>query len=524
MDSKDEAWTVFWCEHLSSVLLGEVPEAERGAYFRALSEQLLLVPGGERRRFSTRTWRRRWKQLAQGGVAALARQRRSDRGQPRSRHRELLERAAQLKREQPQRSDRVINRILLKEFGRGLPRATLYRHLQRVGATRRRLGVTKEKIRCRWSRDQAGALWVGDYSEGPVILHQGRAVKTHLSAWIDCYSRYVVEARYYVRENLDTLVDSLLRAWARHGASRELYVDNAKIYHAGKLKLATTQLNVKLLHRPPRDPAAGGLIERFFQTLQGQLEAEIRAAGMFSLDQLNAALSAWLRTAYHREIHSQTGETPQQRYDAGTRFRRHVDLRQIVEFFHEREPRTVDKDFADVRIEGQFFRVDPDWRRHKVLVQWDPFLQRDQRDEVQIYDQRGTYLGVGKKHDREPRAAREAPDVPAEPITPHYVDALLADAAREHAAARRQGVDYRSARRSDGWALSGFAAELTRLLGRRGGLSALSAEELDAVSAFHARHEQVQRQLLRDACAQAEPKTIPLILYQLQRLLEERTA
>jgi hypothetical protein len=59
----------------------------------------------------------------------------------------------------------------------------------------------------------------------------------------------VVEARYYVRENLDILIDSLLRAWSHHGASRELYVDNAKIYHAGALKLACTELNIKLLHR-----------------------------------------------------------------------------------------------------------------------------------------------------------------------------------------------------------------------------------------------------------------------------------
>ena len=28
------------------------------------------------------------------------------------------------------------------------------------------------------------------------------------------------------------------------------------------------------MHRPPRDPAPGGLIERFCQTLQGQLEAD----------------------------------------------------------------------------------------------------------------------------------------------------------------------------------------------------------------------------------------------------------
>ncbi len=87
-----------------------------------------------------------------------------------------------------------------------------------------------------------------------------------------------MEARYYLREDLDVLIDSLLRAWSHHGASSELYVDNARIHHANALKLACTQLGIKLLHRPPRDPAPGGLIERFFQALQSQLEAEIRAA------------------------------------------------------------------------------------------------------------------------------------------------------------------------------------------------------------------------------------------------------
>ena len=119
------------------------------------------------------------------------------------------------------------------------------------------------------------------------MIQQGQAIKTHLSAWIDCHSRYIVEARYYVRENLDILIDSLLRAWGNHGASRELYVDNAKIYHAKALQLACTQLNIKLLHRPPRDPPPGGLIERFFQTCQSQFEAEVRASQILTLDELN---------------------------------------------------------------------------------------------------------------------------------------------------------------------------------------------------------------------------------------------
>jgi len=36
-------------------------------------------------------------------------------------------------------------------------------------------------------------------------------------------------------------------------------------------------LNIRLLHRGVGDPPPGGLIERFFRTVQDQLEAELRA-------------------------------------------------------------------------------------------------------------------------------------------------------------------------------------------------------------------------------------------------------
>jgi len=70
------------------------------------------------------------------------------------------------------------------------------------------------------------------------VLDEDQPVRTHLSAFIDCHSRYLVTARYCYRQTLDILIDTLLRVWSVHGASRELYVDNAKIYDADALKAA----------------------------------------------------------------------------------------------------------------------------------------------------------------------------------------------------------------------------------------------------------------------------------------------
>jgi len=520
MGRHDQAWAVFWCGLLSPVLLGEIPEGRRERYFQQLSQEERRLPNGQRRRISVRTLRRRWRQLRDEGVARLYRRARSDRGKPRKGHAELLARAAELKREQPQRSDQVINRILRREFGRQIPRSTLYRHLRRAGATRRKLGVTKEKIRCRWSRDQSNALWVGDFEHGPLVVHQGAAIKTHLSAWIDCYSRYVVEARYYVRENLDILVDSLLRAWGNQGAPRELYVDNAKIYHANALALACTQLNIKLLHRPPRDPPAGGLIERLFETLQGQLEAEVRASDILTLDQLNHVLAAWLQTAYHLEVHSETKQTPHERYHDSARFQRHVDLGTVLTFFHHREERTVNEEFVDVRLENRFFAVDPRLRGDRLIVQYDPFSSLE---EVQLYSLEGIYLGLAKQYHREPDShPQPKPTPPTGPIQPHYLDALRADHQALQQRQRRGGIDFHSAQQRNVWSLTGFAAAFARLLGRKGGVSGLTTREMETLAAFHTRHDRLTETLLRQAFTQAESATIPQVLWQLQTLLQER--
>jgi hypothetical protein len=316
------------------------------------------------------------------------------------------------------------------------------------------------------------------------------------------------------------LVDSLLRAWGNQGASRELYVDNAKIYHAKALKLACTQLNIKLLHRPPRDPAPGGLIERFFGTCQTQLEAEVRASRILTLDELNRALAAWLAVEYHQEVHSQTGQTPHERYHQPPRLIRNVDLGVVLTFFHQRLTRKVNKDFSDVRIDNLFFAVDPTLRGDRVIVEYDPFSSLQ---EVQLYSLAGVYLGRGKRYQREKGTHRQpTPRPPGDPITPHYLDALRAEHDEQQQQRRSQGIDYHSARRRNVWSMTSFAHAFARLLGRQGGVSGLTAREMDVLAAFHARHQRLTESLLREAFDRAASSTIAEVLFQLQSLLHER--
>ena len=251
------------------------PHEDREAYFHKLAKEAHHIPD-EKKTVSVRTLRRWYQTFRKQGINGLKKKRRSDLGQPRERNRTKVDRSEAHKRQLATRSDVTINKLLQAEFFCGLPSSTMYRHLRIRGATKTQLGVVHEKVRCRWTRDTPNSVWMGDFSHGPLALVDGKARQTYLSVWIDTHSRYMLEARYYVRENFDCMVDSLLRAWAKHGCSRELYADNGKIYHANGLTLACAQLQIRKLHRPPYEPQLGGLVERVFQTIGSQFASFVQ--------------------------------------------------------------------------------------------------------------------------------------------------------------------------------------------------------------------------------------------------------
>jgi transposase InsO family protein len=514
MRRRDEQWAVFWCSLLQPVLYGEVDPADTNRFLKQLARQEHLFPDGQRRKPSLSTLRRKLRQYRQRGFDGLARKARADRGRPRAHDPETIEKAIELKRDQPRRSEEAINQFLRAWRGKTLPKSTLYRFLKQAGATRIKLGISTKPVRRRWTRDQTHALWVGDFEEGPHVLHEQQPVPTHLSAWIDCHSRFAVEARYYYRQSLDILIDSLLRAWTIHGAPLALYVDNARVYHARALQTACFRLHIQLLHRKVADPAGGGIIERFFQTVQGQFEAEVRARDILTLDLLNRALSAWLAVSYHRRPSDETGQTPEARYQQGLGAIRHVDMDAALQCFMRRETRRVHPDFSDVQIERRFYRVDKRLRGDQVEVRYDPF---GDYQTVLIYSLTEEYLGKGVLHERQQGEA-------ADPVPPgkakHDYLGLLIGQHEAELAQRTGGIDYRKAMAQRPWPFHAFAKQIAQLLGRKGQLTAWTTAELETLHKFYWRYRRLTQTMVTQAVERARDKTLPCILYELQKLAQ----
>jgi len=516
LDKEQEKWAIFWCDLLSPVIYGEIEPELTNRFLKQLTGKKIRFPDGRIGNPSLSTLRRKFNRYRQAGFDALARKSRSDRGKSRNIAAEIIGKAIELKKEQPLRSPNTINRLLEEIYGLSVPRSTLYRHLKQANATRIKLGVLRKKVRKRWTRNHTHDLWVGDFEDGPYVLENGQVVPTYLSAFIDCHSRYVVEARYYFRQNLDVLIDSLIRALAKHGAPLQLYVDRAKIYLANALRAACYRLTIKLLHRPPKDPPAGGLIERLIQTIQMQLEAEIRAGDILTLPQLNRCLSAWLAVSYHKTIHSETKQLPEQRYQNGLTVIRSVDMANVIESFMQSVNRTVNRTFSDVQLDKRFYRVDPKLRGDRVQVKYDPFSSWNT---VHIYSLAGEYLATGTLHDR-------TSAMPADPIQPlgkpkHSYTALLIRQHKQMLAEQTGGIDYRNVVQQRYWPFHEFAKTVAQLMGKKAGLADLSAGELESLKKLYNQSRCINRQMVKLAFETALYPKLPYIIRELKQLIRK---
>jgi len=512
MDQK-EKWGLFWCRLLYPVIFEE--EEKVTEYMKSLSIREILFPDGKAKKPSLATLWRKLKAYKEGSIEGLQRKARQDRGKIRIVDQAILEKAIEIKKDLPTRSHLTINTFLEKYCGKTIPKSTLYRHFKEAGATRKKLGIDKTKVRCRWTRDHSNSLWTGDFQHGPCVLENGQAYRTYLTAFIDVHSRFIVDARYYLRQNTPILIDTLIRAWSIHGIPRSLYVDNAKVYYADQLEAACYSLEIKLLHRPPREPETGGIIEKFFQTAQGQFESEVRAGEVLTLESLNRSFSAWLNVAYHETIHSETLQSPKERYEQGMVAKREVDVQAALRFFMKKAERKVHSDFSDVSLEGRYYKVDSRLRGDKVIVRWDEFSDLST---VLLYSLQDQYLGKGILYDREKEEQSYNPIKIEKPK--HDYLALLIEKHEKTLAKQSQGIDYTYSCSSRAWPFLSFATTLARLLGRKGGASAFTTKEYESLKQIYERFPNLSENILTQAVENAEIKDIVNITYQLQSLIQ----
>jgi putative transposase len=399
-------------------------KAERGVLVRALAGGDHRGPRGERVRVGRSTldrWIRDWQA---GGFDALV---------PAARNAEpttpaaTLDLAVKLKQEAPRRTAAQVAAIVAAAQGWAPSPRTVQRLFARLGLNTRPDGTPPEAF----GRFQAAApndRWTGDALHGPVVGDH----KAYLFAFIDDHSRALPGYRWGHSEDTVRLEAALRHGLGSRGIPRSIYVDNGSAFVAAPLLRACAVLGIRLVHSRPGRPEGRGKIERFFRTVRDQFLVEVHARGVADLVEMNRLFAAWVETAYHRRVHSETNQTPLERFVAGGSFVVPTPA-QLHEAFLWSEQRAVTKT-ATVSLHGNTFEVDAALVGRRVECVFDPF----DLTAVEIrYQGRSMGAGVPRVIGRHTHPMARPETVPAPAVTGIDYLALLAE---RHAAELAQRI------------------------------------------------------------------------------------
>jgi putative transposase len=409
---------------IQDVISPHLTAAQRGRRVRELAAMTHPGPDGAEVRVSYQTINRWKRDYLAGGFEALVPSPRQ--ASPRTPG-EVLELAAALKRENPERTAVQVQRILRGTSGWAPSDRTLQRLFIRLELNQPPADPGQRQVFGRFEASRPNELWTGDALHGPQV--GGR--KTYLFCFIDDHSRAVMGARWAFHEDVVRLAAALRPALAVRGVPESVYVDNGSAFVDAWLLRACAVLGVKLVHSRPGRPQGRGKVERFFRTVRGQFLVEItsdgRQAGTRAADlaELNRLFDAWVQAGYHRAVHSETGQPPLARWARGIPEPLPLPSpAQLREAFLWSERRTVTKT-ATVSLHGNLYQVDASLVRRVVELVFDPFDLTD----IQVRH-KGQPAGkavpfvIGRHRHAKTRADDGAPRTEPEPTGIDYLRIL----------------------------------------------------------------------------------------------------
>jgi len=365
---------------ISTLLFGTLAAGELERNLREIAAKTYRIPYSSRTKVGISTLRRYLKLYQQNGFDALRPDERADRHTPRAFPKTLLQKAIALREEQPDRTTAMIVNLLkrdpeLKDQGfEALNIHTLTTHLRQQGKTRRLLAQVSRSYK-RFEREHTNSLWQGDSMVGPWLPDPGAPGKkrrAHLFCFLDDHSRLVPYAEFFFDEALPRLERVLKVGILRRGLPKGLYVDNGKVYAAHQFEAACASLGIRKTHAAPYSPESKGKQERFFHTVRLQFMPEVETSEIATLAELNESFWAWLELIYHTTRHSETGQTPLERFQTGLNEVRSADPEQLRKAFLWREIRKVRRD-GRIELQGNTYQVPTHLSGQKIELRFDPF-------------------------------------------------------------------------------------------------------------------------------------------------------
>ena len=85
-----------------------------------------------------------------------------------------------------------------------------------------------------------------------------------------------------------------------------------------------------------------------------------------------------------------------------------------------------------------------------------------------------------------------------------------------------KGIDYREVVNERSWPFHSFVNTFANLLGRKGGITEFTSEELKKIKKTYNQSLSINKEMLLEAFELSDIKTLPYIIYELKRLIKNK--
>lgn len=226
--------------------------------------------------------------------------------------------------------------------------------------------------------EHVNGLWHLDFHEcsRSLCLPSGEWQKPVLLAVLDDRSRLICHAQWYLAPSAEALIHGLCQAILKRGLPRALYTDNGGAMVAEETTEGLLRLGIVYDHTKPYTPEQNAKMEVFWAQVEGRLVAMLRGESSLSLSLLNNATQAWVEQEYNRAVHSETKQTPLERFlDGPNTSRPSPKPEQLRSDFRRATTRAQRQSDGTISLEGIRFEIPvryrPLQRVHVRYAKWD---------------------------------------------------------------------------------------------------------------------------------------------------------
>lgn len=353
---------------IAPLITGNVNQYEsKEAFFRSASEQEFTYDGVTYKKYSAGTIKRWYLEYVNKGFDELKTKQRSDINVSRKLSTDAIEYIHYQVENYPRKPSTIIYQELITEAIVG-PKdtslATVNREVQRKRQLMKKPNQDIDKVMARYERENINEVWCGDSSFGPNVTVNGEKRKTHIIAFIDDCSRFIVGIDIYLNDNTINLINTMKQAVKRHGVPKMFNFDNGSNYKSIDTQETIANIHSSVHYCHPYSPVQKAKIERFFGTMKKQWMSKYNQSSV-SLEQVKDDLLSYVEQ-YNNTVHSSlNGKTPNQRFFDQADLIKYLDTNEFNEAFMVRFERQASIDRV-VTINSIEYELDPIFANKKV--------------------------------------------------------------------------------------------------------------------------------------------------------------